>query len=893
MDKKLGLKKSIVKMKEFVLIVVSTFSNVSLMPVVAQEKNVWERETGDVETTTKYVKVDSVNELSGKYVVVMQNIHPTTGVGANQSGLSVAAKTSYLSGYEENLDYAIFNAEDNESCDGLVWEIQSYGSGYSIKADGSSSYLRIDGSELTLGEAQALKIEKSGSYFNIYNGSNYIRFTNSFNSKSCYTAGTGSSSRDIVLYKVVKTESTGPGPTQPPEVEIAPPEGDPIFTLAAISDIHTDAGIQEWDDPLREDVYTTTQAIRENEDANVLLLGGDLTSAHMGGSWGSNDEEKKENFIRAQKAIEDAAESATESHRVLYATGNHEFAVGKKNFNSGDYIDATEKYLPGMVDAVDVNDTDANAYFQRTMPEGTGEDVRHVLAYHYNIDGMNFIVLNTPYTGEDNHSNYAYDEDSLRWVANKMDDIGKENTVFFIAHYPLNTDKNVTPGKGVNAATQTILKEEILDNYPNAVYLYGHDHGGYKIKFDTYERVTTYDDSGKSVDNKYETPSGFVSSFVGSMSYYGNDVNPTSLGSASPDVVQGLLVYVYNDRIVFQMKNYGEKDLGSYVLKEYTLMRDMKLDLDGHVDSVSLDRTALDLKVGETARLSANVLPETAPVRTVSWSSDNKSVAMVDENGLVTAVGPGSATITAASVDAGKTAGAFVKVTWQPWQQALQDLIDNVKQVMAGDMNKYTPESVDALSKALASAEKVLTGGGTQAEVDNAKASLQAALDGLVLKASDIDSPGNSLLAKGEVFTTNGVLQFEVTKSDAKSGTVTVTKLLKNKAAIIIPSMVEKNGYTYKVTAINKNVFQKNKKIKSITIGANVKTIGKNAFFKCSKLKAIIFKGMNAPKIGKDAFKKINVKANIEVPKKMKKKQFNLLKKRMKSAGKKVTYIKK
>lgn len=769
MDKKLGLNKSIVKLMAFVLIVVSTFSNVSLMPVAAQEKNVWERETGDAETTTKYVQADSVNELSGKYVIAMQNIHPTTGVGANQSGLSVAAKTSYLSGYEENLDYAIFNAEDNESCDGLVWEIQSFGSGYSIKADGSSSYLRIDGSGLTLGEAQALTIEKSGSYFNIYNGSNYIRFTNSFNSKSCYTAGTGSASRDIVLYKVVKTESTGPDPTQPPEADITPPEGEPIFTLAAISDIHTDAGIQEWDDPLREDVYTTTQTIRENEDANVLLLGGDLTSAHMGGSWGSSDEEKKENFIRAQKAIEDAAESATESHRVLYATGNHEFAVGTKDFNSGDYIDATEKYLPGMVDAVDVNDTDANAYFQRTMPEGTSEDVRHVLAYHYNIDGMNFIVLNTPYTGEDNHSNYAYDADSLRWVANKMDDIGKENTVFFIAHYPLSTDKNVTSGKGVNAATQAILKEEILDNYPNAVYLYGHDHGGYKIKFDTYERVTTYDDSGKSVDNKYETPSGFVSSFVGSMSYYGNDVNPASLGSASPDVVQGLLVYVYNDRIVFQMKNYGEKDLGSYVLKEYTLMRDMKLDLEGNDD-------------------------------------------------------------------AGKTDGA---------------------------------------------------------EVDNAKASLQAALNGLVLKTPDIGSPGNSLPAKGEVFTTNGVLQFKVTKSDAKAGTVTVAKLLKNKAVIVIPLMVEKNGYTYKVTAINKNVFRKNKKVKSITIGANVKTIGKNAFFECSKLKTIIFKGSKAPKVGKDAFKKINAKAKITVPKKMKKKQINLLKKRMKSAGKKVTYIKK
>ena len=150
------------------------------------------------------------------------------------------------------------------------------------------------------------------------------------------------------------------------------------------------------------------------------------------------------------------------------------------NFNSGDYIEQTERYLPEMIDAEDIYDTDANAYFQRNMPAGASSDIRHVLAYHYNIDGVNFMVLNTPFIGTDNHSNYVYDEDSLRWVENKMWDIGEDKTVFFIAHYPLSTDKNVTSSKSVLASTQRVLKNEILDKYPNAVYLYGHDHGGYK-----------------------------------------------------------------------------------------------------------------------------------------------------------------------------------------------------------------------------------------------------------------------------------------------------------------------------------------------------------------------------------------------------------------------------
>lgn len=466
--------------------------------------------------------------------------------------------TEFVGFWRKNVDYGIFNGEANEDSEGMLWEVAPYGSGYSIKAaqGAEDAYLRIDGSAITFGEAQALQITVSDGYFFISNGSNYIRFTNSYNNTSCFTAGTSTSSRNVIFYKV--SESS--------EVEILPPEGEPIFTLAVISDLHTDAGIEGWEEPIRGSVTLTTKAIYEQEDADVILLGGDLTSAHMGSSWGSSDAEKIANFKAAQNAIIEAAESATDSHRVLYATGNHDFAIGLKTFNSGDYIDAQERYLPELVDAKSIDDVEANAYFQKTMPSGTAAGVEHVLAYHYNIDGLDFIVLNTPYIGADKHNDYNYDTDSLNWIKNKLDAIGKDKTVFFIAHYPLNTDKNLSSGKGVNAATQAVLKESVLDEYPNAIYLYGHDHGGYKIVADTYERVTTYDANGNSYDNRYVMPDGFVSSFVGSMSYYGTGIEPSSLGDETLNVIQGLMVYVYEDRIVFQMKNYGVADMGSYIL---------------------------------------------------------------------------------------------------------------------------------------------------------------------------------------------------------------------------------------------------------------------------------------------------------------------------------------
>ncbi len=52
---------------------------------------------------------------------------------------------------------------------------------------------------------------------------------------------------------------------------------------------------------------------------------------------------------------------------------------------------------------------------------------------------------------------------------------------------------------------------------------------------------------------------GFISSFVGSMRYYSNDINYPSSANDS-DVVQALMVYVYPDRIELHMKNYGDYD---------------------------------------------------------------------------------------------------------------------------------------------------------------------------------------------------------------------------------------------------------------------------------------------------------------------------------------------
>ena len=66
---------------------------------------------------------------------------------------------------------------------------------------------------------------------------------------------------------------------------------------------------------------------------------------------------------------------------------------------------------------------------------------------------------------------------------------------------------------------------------------------------------------------------------------------------------------------------------------------------------ISLSATSTEMVTGETMQLAASVLPENTTNPSVTWSSTNPIVALVDGNGLVTAVSPGTCNITATTAD--------------------------------------------------------------------------------------------------------------------------------------------------------------------------------------------------------------------------------------------------
>ncbi len=79
-----------------------------------------------------------------------------------------------------------------------------------------------------------------------------------------------------------------------------------------------------------------------------------------------------------------------------------------------------------------------------------------------------------------------------------------------------------------------------------------------------------------------------------------------------------------------------------------------------YANEVNLNKHGTSIYAGGTEQLTAQVLPEDASIKTVTWSSSNTNVATVNQNGLVTAKKVGNAIVTATATDGSGVSGSCV-----------------------------------------------------------------------------------------------------------------------------------------------------------------------------------------------------------------------------------------
>ena len=125
-------------------------------------------------------------------------------------------------------------------------------------------------------------------------------------------------------------------------------------------------------------------------------------------------------------------------------------------------------------------------------------------------------------------------------------------------------------------------------------------------------------------------------------------------------------------------------------------------------------------------------------------------------------------------------------------------------------------------------------------------------------------------------------VRYELDKKNPKAAVA--VKILKDAKSVTIQKTVKINGKSYKVEKIGASAFKGLKKLTSVTVGVNVKTIEKQAFMNCKNLKSVQLKGKVLKTIKSGAFKKTSAKLVVSA-KKMSKKQKVKLLKNLKRAG--------
>ncbi|MBD5414463.1 MAG: leucine-rich repeat protein [Treponema sp.] len=273
------------------------------------------------------------------------------------------------------------------------------------------------------------------------------------------------------------------------------------------------------------------------------------------------------------------------------------------------------------------------------------------------------------------------------------------------------------------------------------------------------------------------------------------------------------------------------------------------------VKSVSLNMTILTLTSGETGKLTATVTPSDADDSTVAWSSSNADVATVGNDGTVTAIKAGKATITAQAGDI--TAECAVSVN--------PILVENVT------LDVTTLTLAPGMTKKLAATvkpdnadDKTVTWSSSNVEVamvsnDGTIGAIKAGKTSITAQAGDITAE-----CVVTVHTDHSYSGGKCTSCGARpymeNGTIdedgVLTKYSGKDEVVIIPDGV---------TSIGRYVFEGCTNLVGVVIPNSVTSIEERAFYKCTSLTNVVIPD-SVTSIGYGTFYGCTSLTNVVIP---------------------------
>lgn len=284
------------------------------------------------------------------------------------------------------------------------------------------------------------------------------------------------------------------------------------------------------------------------------------------------------------------------------------------------------------------------------------------------------------------------------------------------------------------------------------------------------------------------------------------------------------------------------------------------------VNDIKLNKETMNLPWSSTESLTAIVAPDLADNKTLKWTSDDESIAMVMQDGVVKGVNVGTTNVTATAID-GSNVSAICKVIVTPASIELSTKTVNLQQG-----GTYSEQEIKVLPDI--SVNKNITWASTDPNVASIDANgmITANKPGIatiryVFKDDKSVYADSKVIVYAPSVVYVGGLYYLL---DGKSNTATVTGIYGANGngldasrvaqyysgTINIPRSVTYNGITYDVTNVGSYSFACQNDLQSIFIPTSVKTVEQFASTKAEKLQMVnVEEESQLVNIGENAFK--------------------------------------
>ena len=368
---------------------------------------------------------------------------------------------------------------------------------------------------------------------------------------------------------------------------------DKKLTVFCMTDIHNQQAMLDYPTTLRSSAVSAAQlALEEFGKADLTIIGGDNVSDYP--NWNKSCALPKKNFLDIKQKMVDCFAAVTKGEKVLYVSGNNDMILGDIGTEENEPYNTTDFYYTGPMNKTlgELSEKDCLTVIAEEKPN----ESPYLDAFHYVVDGVDFIGINIdPNTAYNTHEGY-YTDETLLWVKNKLAEIDPTGTkpVFVVGHL---SALYYTGGKWsesmINGNVE--LFYNALSGHKNLFYLYGHLHGAvFVYKGHSSGAVVHMDENAKpldenlaSLDNKNCAPYDFTLVHMGGLrpfwhpeiEYFKNDGLTGFAGrtdkeryypaTGTPRLSQYMVFDIYDDRVVFRIRNTG--DMENYSVEDKPL----------------------------------------------------------------------------------------------------------------------------------------------------------------------------------------------------------------------------------------------------------------------------------------------------------------------------------